>query len=162
MLVRLFGGGFVLADASKISGLSNWVGSQLKVLDILPDYAIVLVICIMTGLVTEVTSNVATANILLPVLSELAKSIGTNPLFLMIPATVTCSYAFMLPVATPPNAIVYSASGMKTSEMMFAGSVLNVICICVNVIAVNTYGVYIFNLDEFPEWANSTSIDQHC
>ena len=158
----LFGGGFVLADASKISGLSNWVGSQLKVLDILPDYAIVLVICIMTGLVTEVTSNVATANILLPVLSELAKSIGTNPLFLMIPATVTCSYAFMLPVATPPNAIVYSASGMKTSEMMLAGSVLNVICICVNVIAVNTYGVYIFNLNEFPEWANSSSINQHC
>ena len=158
----LFGGGFVLADASKQSGLSNWVGNQLKVLEILPDYAIVLVICLMTGLVTEVTSNVATANILLPVLSELAKSIGTNPLFLMIPATVTCSYAFMLPVATPPNAIVYSASGMKTSEMMFAGAVLNIICIAVNVIAINTYGVYMFNLNEFPAWANSTSFGDQC
>ena len=158
----LFGGGFVLADASKQSGLSNWVGNQLKVLDVLPDYAIVLVICLMTGLVTEVTSNVATANILLPVLSELAKSIGTNPLFLMIPATVTCSYAFMLPVATPPNAIVYSASGMKTSEMMIAGAVLNILCITVNVIAINTYGVYMFGLNEFPDWANSTVSSDQC
>ena len=158
----LFGGGFVLADASKSSGLSDWVGNQLKVLDILPDYAIVLVICVMTGLVTEVTSNVATANILLPVLSELAKSIGTNPLFLMIPATVTCSYAFMLPVATPPNAIVYSASEMKTSEMMIAGAVLNILCIAVNVIAINTYGVYLFGLNQFPEWANSTNNNEQC
>ena len=158
----LFGGGFVLADASKNSGLSDWVGNQLKVLDILPDYAIVLVICVMTGLVTEVTSNVATANILLPVLSELAKSIGTNPLFLMIPATVTCSYAFMLPVATPPNAIVYSASEMKTSEMMIAGAVLNILCIAVNVIAINTYGVYLFGLNQFPEWANSTNNNEEC
>ena len=72
----------------------------------------------MTGTVTEVTSNVATANILLPVLAELAKSTNTNPLYLMIPATVTCSYAFMLPVATPPNAIVFSASGMNTIDMI--------------------------------------------
>ena len=158
----LFGGGFVLADASKQSGLSDWVGNQLRVLEVLPDYAVVLVICIMTGLVTEVTSNVATANILLPVLSELAKSTGTNPLFLMIPATVTCSYAFMLPVATPPNAIVYSASGMKTSEMMIAGAILNILCIAVNVIAVNTYGVYMFGLDEFPDWANSTELTEKC
>ena len=99
---------------------------------------------------------------LLPVLSELAKSIGTNPLFLMIPATVTCSYAFMLPVATPPNAIVYSASGMKTSEMMLAGAVLNILCITVNVIAINTYGVYMFQLNEFPSWANSTSFPDQC
>lgn len=114
----LFGGGFALADASKVSGLSDWVGEQLRVLSFLPDWAMILIICLMTGLVTEVTSNVATANILLPVLAELSTATGTNPLYLMIPATVTCSYAFMLPVATPPNAIVYSASGMKTSEMV--------------------------------------------
>ncbi len=75
-------------------------------------------ICLMTGVITEVTSNVATANILLPVLAELAKSTHTNPLYLMIPATVTCSFAFMLPVATPPNAIVFSASGMNTGDMI--------------------------------------------
>ena len=91
-----------------------------------------------------------TANILLPEVSKLAKSIGTNPLFLMIPDTITCSYAFMLPVVMPPNAAVYSASGMNTSEAILDDSVLNVICICVNMIPVSTYGVYIFNLHEFP------------
>ena len=139
-----------MADASKMSGQSNLVRSQIKVLDILQDYTIVLVICIMTGFVKQLTSNVVTANILLPGVSKLAKSIGTNPLFLMIPATITCSYAFMPPVAMPPNAAVYSASGMNTSEIILDGSVLNVICICVNMIPVNTYDVYIFNPHEFP------------
>ena len=146
----LFGGWVFLADASKMSGQSNLVRSQIKVLDILQDYTIVLVICIMTGFVTQLTSNVVTANILLPGVSKLAKSTGTNPLFLMIPATLTCSYAFMLPVAMPTNAAVYSASGMNTSEIILDGSVLNVICICVNMIPVNTYDVYIFNPHEFP------------
>ena len=110
-------------------------------IDIIPDYAIVLVILIMTGFVTQFTSNVESDNILLPVLSELEKSVGNNLLFLVIPATITCSYAFMLPVATPPHAVIYSASGMNTSEIMLAGSVLNVICIWFHVIAVNTYHV---------------------
>ena len=156
-VMLLFGGGFALADASKISGLSDWVGEQLTILEVLPNYAVVLVVCLMTGFITEVTSNVATANILLPVLAELAVATNTNPLYLMIPATVTCSYAFMLPVATPPNAIVYSASGMKTSEMVTAGFVLNLLCISVNVLAINTYGVNMFSLHEFPQWANASS-----
>ena len=113
----------------------------------------------MTGFITEVTSNVATANILLPVLAELAVATNTNPLYLMIPATVTCSYAFMLPVATPPNAIVYSASGMKTSEMVATGFVLNLLCIGVNVLAINTYGVNMFDLDTFPQWANTSQVE---
>ena len=156
-VMLLFGGGFALADASKISGLSNWVGEQLTILNFLPNYAVVLIVCLMTGFITEVTSNVATANILLPVLAELAVATNTNPLYLMIPATVTCSYAFMLPVATPPNAIVYSASGMKTSEMVTAGFILNLLCIGVNVAAINTYGINMFELQDFPHWANSSS-----
>jgi len=157
-VLLLFGGGFALADASKVSGLSRWVGEELRLLQYFPDYAIVGIVCLMTGFITEVTSNVATANILLPVLAELAVATNTNPLYLMIPATVTCSYAFMLPVATPPNAIVYSASGMKTSEMVTAGFVLNLLCLSVNVIAINTYGVYMFNLDTFPHWVNNVTV----
>merc|ERR1719500_1785131 len=110
----------------------------------------VVVICITVVALTEVTSNVATANILLPVLAAVARDTGVNPLYLMIPATVTCSYAFMLPVATPPNAIAHEASGMKTSQMM------NVVCIAVNMVAVNTYGVMMFGLDNYPEWANAS------
>ena len=93
----------------------------------------VVVICIIIAALTEVTSNVATANILLPVMAEVARAtevrsdndtvtlqcvFQVNPLYLMIPATVTCSYAFMLPVATPPNAIAHEASGMTTPQMM--------------------------------------------
>ena len=128
---------------------------QLTVLDSLPQGAVVLIICVLTAIVTEVTSNVATANILLPVLAELARATDINPLYFMIPATITCSFAFMLPVATPPNAIVFSASGMKTSEMMAVGSVMNVICIVVTMIAVNSYGLIMFNLGTFPDWAQT-------
>lgn len=78
----------------------------------------VLVLCLITAGATEVTSNVATCSILLPVLKNLAVSLKIHPVYLLCPVTLACSYAFMLPVATPPNAIVYSASGMSTSEMV--------------------------------------------
>ena len=81
-------------------------------------FLLVLVVCIATASATEVTSNVACCSILLPVLKNLAVSLRIHPLYLLLPVTLSCSYAFMLPVATPPNAIVYSASGMKTSEMV--------------------------------------------
>ena len=84
----------------------------------LPNWVIVLVVCVTTAAATEVTSNVATCSILLPVLKNLAVSLQIHPLYLLLPVTLSCSYAFMLPVATPPNAIVYSASGMSTSEMV--------------------------------------------
>ena len=84
----------------------------------LPNWVIVLVVCVTTAAATEVTSNVATCSILLPVLKNLAVSLQIHPLYLLLPVTLSCSYAFMLPVATPPNAIVYSASGMNTSEMV--------------------------------------------
>lgn len=153
----LFGGGFALAEASKRSGLSVWVGQELGVLGGLPDWAMVVIVCILVAGLTEITSNVATANILLPVLAEVARATSTNPLYLMIPATVTCSYAFMLPVATPPNAIAHEASGMETSTMMAVGLALNIFCICVNMVAINTYAIPMFGLDTFPEWANTSS-----
>lgn len=151
-LVLLLGGGFALAKATDVSGLSKWMGSQLEVLNFLDPRLIVLVICILTAIATEVTSNVATASILMPVLRNLAISLQINPLYLMIPATLTCSYAFMLPVATPPNAIVYSASGMKTSDMFKCGFFVNIICVVINYACLNTYGIPLFHLDEVPEW----------
>ena len=116
----------------------------------------VVVICIIIAALTEVTSNVATANILLPVLAAVARDTGVNPLSLMLPATVTCSYAFMLPVATPPNAIAHEASGMTTTQMMRVGFLMNIVCVIVNMVAINTYGVAMFDLNNFPDWANNT------
>ena len=114
----LLGGGFALAKAIDVSGLSLWIGSQLEVLDFLDPAVLCLIVCAGAAMATEVTSNVATVSILLPILENLSYSLGLNPLYLMIPATLSCSFAFMLPVATPPNAIVYGASGMRTSVMV--------------------------------------------
>ena len=152
----LFGGGFALAAAAGRSGLSDYVGHQLSGLQSLPQWAMVVVICVTVAVLTEVTSNVATANILLPVLAAVGRDTGINPLYLMIPATVTCSYAFMLPVATPPNAIAHEASGMTTTQMMKVGFLMNILCVVVNMVAINTYGVAMFDLNNFPDWANST------
>ena len=87
------------------------------------------IIALSTTMVTEVASNTATANILVPILSQMSLSLCSNPIYLTLTAAVTCSYAFMLPVATAPNAIVFGASTMKTSDMMKAGFIMNVICV---------------------------------
>ena len=139
-LLLLTGGGFALAKATKISGLSHLLAEKLVVLHLLPRESLVLVISVAVATATEFTSNPATASIVLPVLGDLVRcslqtltmlfglplyfdqqqafSLELNPLYLMIPATLSCSFAFMMPVATPPNAIVYSTSGMRVTDMV--------------------------------------------
>lgn len=157
-VVLLLGGGFAMAEASKVSGLSVWLGEQLRYFDVMPKEAIVFIVCLMTAMLTEVASNTATASILLPVLKELALNIKVNPLYLMLPAAVCCSYAFMLPVATPPNAIVFAAANMRSQDMMKAGFAMNVICVLVITVMINTLGVALFDLQNMPSWANSTIV----
>jgi len=156
-LLLLRGGGFALAAGSDKSGLSHWIGSSLSSLSSLPPWGVVAMSCAITSIVTEVCSNAATANILLPVLGDLAVQLKLNPLYLMLPATVTCCYAFMLPVSCPPNAIVYKASGMKSWQMMMAGAGLNLVTLVVSVTAASTYGGPLLGMDSFPSWANMTT-----
>ncbi|KAF2367835.1 Solute carrier family 13, partial [Trinorchestia longiramus] len=156
-VVLLLGGGFAIAEASDASGLSSWLGEQLTALESLPTALTVFLVCIMTAMVTEVASNTATASILMPVLKEMSLGIGVNPIYLMLPATICCSYAFMLPVATPPNAIIFTAAKMKTVEMMKAGILMNLICVVVQNIMINTLGQALFKVHEFPDWANTTT-----
>jgi len=155
-LLILRGGGFALAAGSVRSGLSKWIGSGLSSLSNFAPWTILTIVCLVTSIVTEICSNAATANVLLPVLGDLAVSLRLNPLYLMLPATVTCCYAFMLPVSCPPNAIVYKASGMKSWQMLTAGLGLNLATLAVSVIAASTYGGFLLDLDQFPEWANAT------
>lgn len=161
-LLILRGAGFALAKASVVSGLSSWLGDRLSSLESLPNWGILTIVCLITSLVTEVCSNSATANILLPVLADLAVKLKMNPLYLMLPAAVTCCYAFMLPVSCPPNAIVYQASGMDTRHMIMAGVGLNILTLVVNVIAANTYGSTLMGLGQFPDWANVTANCYNC
>ncbi|NXE65957.1 S13A5 protein, partial [Calcarius ornatus] len=155
-IVLLLGGGFALADASASSGLSAWMGRQMTPLGSIPPWAIASVISLITAVFTECTSNVATATLFLPVFSSLAESIKIHPLYVMLPGTLSASFAFMLPVATPPNAIVFSYGHIRVLDMVKAGLVLNIIAVCCVTLAINTWGRPMFQLDTFPAWANST------
>ncbi|KAI4898728.1 hypothetical protein NFI96_024107, partial [Prochilodus magdalenae] len=157
-IVLLLGGGFALAKGSEESGLSRWMGNQLTPLHSIPPWAIVIVLCLLIATFTECTSNVATATLFLPVLASMAQSIGMNPLYVMVPCTLSASFAFMLPVATPPNAIVFSYGYLKVSDMAKAGMMMNIIGILCITLAINTWGKAMFHVDSFPTWANTTGL----
>ena len=106
-IILLFGGGFALATGFIDSGLSMWFGHRLSGLSAVHPLLLVAILCLMITFLTELTSNTATAEMFLPILAALGVAIQVNPLLLMVPATLSCSFAFMLPVATPPNAIVF-------------------------------------------------------
>jgi sodium-dependent dicarboxylate transporter 2/3/5 len=153
-IVLLFGGGFALASGFKASGLSLWLGEQLEGLGSLPPLLIVVCICMLITFLTELTSNTATAQILLPILATLAVSIRVNPLFLMIPGTLSCSFAFMLPVATPPNAIIFGTDRIRVADMARTGLIFNLIGVVVVTAAVFLLGRFIFGIDlsTLPAW----------
>ncbi|CAG0898691.1 unnamed protein product [Darwinula stevensoni] len=165
-LIFLVGGGFAISEASKASCLSYFLGQQMGSLGFMPPALLVFIITLMTAIITEVASNTATATILIPVLAQLANVVKMNPLYLMMPATVACSYAFMLPVATATNAIVYEATQMKTITMIKAGFAMNVICVIVINLMINTLGRGLFDFSKFPEWTGnatlSSSSSSHC
>lgn len=126
-LLLLFGGGIALSTGFKSSGLTVWMGGQLEFLAELPPVLMVGGICLSVTFLTEVTSNTATTALILPVLAALAKATGVDPLLLMVPATLAASCAFMLPVATAPNAIVIGTNVVDPGEMARAGVWLNLI-----------------------------------
>uniref|UniRef100_A0A3B3DJG8 Solute carrier family 13 member 5-like n=1 Tax=Oryzias melastigma TaxID=30732 RepID=A0A3B3DJG8_ORYME len=156
-IVLLLGGGFALAKGSEVSGLSHWLGTQMTPLHSIPPWAIAIILCLLIATFTECASNVATATLFLPILASMSQSIGMNPLYVMIPCTLSASFAFMLPVATPPNAIVFSSGFLKVSDMAKTGVVMNIIGIGCISLAINTWGRVLFSLDSFPSWANVTT-----
>ncbi|KAG9350176.1 hypothetical protein JZ751_026529, partial [Albula glossodonta] len=156
-IVLLLGGGFALAKGSEVSGLSKWLGNQMTPLQAFPHWAIAIILCLLIATFTECTSNVTTATLFLPILASMSQSIGLNPLYVMVPCTLSASFAFMLPVATPSNAIVFSYGYLQVSDMAKAGIVMNIIGILCITLAINSWGRAMFHLDSFPVWANTTS-----
>ncbi|HHI88769.1 MAG TPA: SLC13/DASS family transporter, partial [Hellea balneolensis] len=126
-LLLLFAGGIAMARGFTASGLSDMLGQWLGSLAGLPPLAIVLIICLVVTYLTEVTSNTATATLLMPILGAAAMATGLPPELLMIPATLAASSAFMLPVATAPNAIAYGLGGISIGEMVREGAVLSLL-----------------------------------
>uniref|UniRef100_A0AAZ3RJQ5 Solute carrier family 13 member 2 n=1 Tax=Oncorhynchus tshawytscha TaxID=74940 RepID=A0AAZ3RJQ5_ONCTS len=157
-ILLLVGGGFALARGSETSGLSQWLGESLAPLQSIPPVAISFLLSLLIATFTECSSNVATTTLFLPILASMAVAIKLHPLYVMLPCTICASLAFMLPVATPPNAIAFSYGNLKVMDMAKAGFVLNIIGVITINIALNTWGTAMFNLNTFPDWANVTTI----
>ena len=128
-VIILFGGGMALAKGFVDSGLSVWFGNNLTSLNGLPMILLILSIVTSVNFLTEMTSNLATTAMLLPVLAAIGIEMNIDPLILMISATMAASCAFMLPVATPPNAIVFGAGYLRIPDMIKKGFWLNIISI---------------------------------
>ena len=126
-IIILFGGGFALAAGFSATGLTTWLAEQLHVLQGVPTLWVMLTVGLLVIFLTELTSNTATASLLLPVLGALSLALQVSPQLLMVTATVCASYAFMLPVATPPNAIVFSSRCIRIAQMARAGLLLNLL-----------------------------------
>jgi len=123
----LFGGGLSLAGAFSSTGLSVWIGDGLSLASFVPALIFVLLVTAVVVFLTELTSNTATTAAFLPVVAAVADGIGLTPFALAAPAAMAASCAFMLPVATPPNAIVYGSGVITIPQMIRAGMVMNVI-----------------------------------
>lgn len=154
-IVLLFGGGFALASAFKVSGLSIWVGEQLSFVGGLHPIIIIAIIALMMTFLTELASNTATIEMLLPVLAGISINVNINPLLFMLPATISASMAFMLPVATPPNAIVFGSNKIIVMQMAKTGFVLNMLGVIVITLITYFWGSWVFGIDMsvMPSWA---------
>ncbi|WP_100639628.1 SLC13 family permease [Marinobacter salexigens] len=126
-VLLLFGGGLAMAGVISSSGLASWIAASMGVASALPVIVMIILVVAVIIFLTEVTSNTATAAAFLPLLGALAVSQESSPLLLTIPAAIAASCAFMMPVATPPNAIVFSSGHMRIGDMIRAGFALNII-----------------------------------
>lgn len=127
----LFGGGLALAEGFKETGLAEWIGQKFTLIEGVGFFVLLLIIIASVNFLTEVTSNVATASMLLPILASVAIKLDLHPFGLMVGATLAASCAFMLPVATPPNAVVFGSGYLQMKDMVKAGLWLNILSILI-------------------------------
>ncbi|MBO3099684.1 SLC13 family permease [Gelidibacter pelagius] len=130
-IILLFGGGMALAAGFKETGLALWLGSQIDLLIGVSLFLLVFIIIVAVNFLTEITSNLATTAMLLPILAPIAVSLDVNPFVLIVATTTAASCAFMLPVATPPNAVVFGSGYLRIIDMIKSGFWMNLISIIV-------------------------------
>jgi sodium-dependent dicarboxylate transporter 2/3/5 len=145
-VVILMGGGFALAASFQSTGLAQWLAGQFSILEFLPLPVLLLALCLLVTFLTEVTSNTATAVVLMPILAASATILDIHPFLLMIPATLSASFAFMLPVATPPNAIVFASGHVTVRDMSRAGFVLNLLGALLVAVMMLFWGRWVFGI----------------
>ncbi len=152
-IVLLFGGGLALASGFRHSGLAEWLGGQMSLVSGAGLFGILFLVVALVNFLTEVTSNVATASMFLPILAAMAAGLGIHPYGLMVGACVAASCAFMLPVATPPNAVVFGSGYLRMQDMVRVG-------LCMNIFSIVFVTLYVYfvlpliwgiNLNVFPK-----------
>jgi sodium-dependent dicarboxylate transporter 2/3/5 len=149
-IILLFGGGFALAAGFQNSGLAKWIGERLAFLGGIQPIFMIASICLLLTFLTEVTSNTATTTMMMPVLGSMAVAMSMHPFLLMIPAAMSASCAFMLPVATPPNAIIFGSGYLRIPEMAKVGFFLNLIGAVIITLLVYFLGIPLFNINTAP------------
>jgi len=154
-ILLLFGGGFALAYGFATTGLAEYLASVFSGVESIPGWMVIALICLAITFLTELTSNVATIQMFLPVLAALAVAQNVNPLLYMVPATMSASMAFMMPVATPPNAIVFGSQRLHIIDMARVGLVINLIGVAVTTIAAHALLPFVFGTEPgvVPSWA---------
>lgn len=154
-IIILFGGGFALAEGFKVTGLADYLGNQLQLLSGFPTLLMIGLICLSLTFLTEVTSNTATTQMILPILASVGVAMGENPMLLMIPATLSASCAFMMPVATPPNAVVFGSGRVQIADMVKIGFVINLLGVIIITLMFYFLGTAVFSVapGTQPSWA---------
>ncbi|MEM7035326.1 MAG: SLC13 family permease [Bacteroidota bacterium] len=154
-ILLLFGGGFAIAGGFGASGLDKLVGEVFASMSFGSPVILVIVVCVVLTFLTEITSNTATTNLVLPILAQASVALGVDPRVLMIPATLSASCAFMMPVASPTQAIVFGSGYVPIREMIRAGIWFNILGIILVTTIFFLVGTAVFGIEigVMPEWA---------
>lgn len=152
-ILLLFGGGLAIAAGFSSSGLSQWVGQRLSVLEGVNIILMILAVSILVNILTEVTSNTATASMMIPIIAGLALALNVHPYALLLGSTISASTAFMLPVATPPNAVVFGSGYLRIPDMVKAGFIVNIFSVMLLVLMIYFLVPLVWGIDlsVFPE-----------
>ena len=158
-ILLLLGGGLALAGAMNSFGVADWIGSKITQFDNIPAWLLVLLTVMLIIFLSELMSNVATLTAFLPIIVAVAVGFGENPLLLALPAAFAASCAFMLPIATPPNAIVFGSGLLSIPQMAKTGFLLNIMAIFALTIMCYVLGMAIFEveLSVLPAWVQNYS-----
>ncbi|TXB66726.1 DASS family sodium-coupled anion symporter [Vicingus serpentipes] len=145
-ILFLFGGGFALAGGFEASGLSKLIGNLFTNVDVNSPIFLVVIVCFLLTFLTEITSNTATTNLVLPILAKASIVLGIDPRILMIPATLSASCAFMMPVASPTQAIIFGSGYVKIKQMVRAGILFNLLGIIVVTLTFYLLANFVFGI----------------
>uniref|UniRef100_A0A7I4Y994 Na+/dicarboxylate na+/tricarboxylate and phosphate transporter n=1 Tax=Haemonchus contortus TaxID=6289 RepID=A0A7I4Y994_HAECO len=160
-VILLLGAGFAISKSVKESGLSSLIACNMEhLLSGFPLTVMQVVISVITVTLTEFSTNSATASIIIPIAFNIAESVRAHPLYFSIPAAIGPSFSFMLPMATPPNAIVYESGTMRMIDMVSCGIFLNILCIAITALNMNTWAHWLFSMGTYPDYVynhNNTS-----